>query len=52
MLMSDLKIFSPTVNTVFELEAPRPSSGAILEYFSQLSEEEDDKIMAAVKPTT
>lgn len=40
------------IESVHNLEAPWPSSGSVLDQFNQFSQEEVDKTLAAMKPTT
>lgn len=42
--------FSPTIDTVKKLEVPCPSSGLVLDYFSQVSQK-NNKILTAMRPT-
>lgn len=41
-----------TADTVHELEAPRLSLDTFLDHFNRLSQEETDRVQAALKPTT
>lgn len=45
------QVITATVNTIHELEAPWPSSGSELDHVNWVSQEEVDRILAAVRPT-